>query len=112
MPYGRDVATCEPRQLGCRLVVVEVATILDDPPYLHVQTLDQVVGVDHAPHVRWEGEERNDVLPRTSLGSHDREIPGAAQPCTRALSETEWKVLWISSATKLTAYTKIVPSLR
>jgi len=36
----------------------------------------------------------------------------AALPCTQVLSETEWKVLWVSIATKPKAYPKITPTLK
>ena len=36
----------------------------------------------------------------------------AALPCTQVLSDTEWKVLWVSSAKKPTAYPKSAPTLR
>lgn len=39
-------------------------------------------------------------------------VDAAALPCTQVLSDTEWKVLWVSSAKKPTAYPKNVPTLR
>jgi hypothetical protein len=73
VPISRDVAQCQPDQLGGRIIRWEVPACLDDLAQPGVNALDGVGGVDHPPDVRREGEERNhrvccDVVCTCALG--------------------------------------------
>lgn len=57
-----------------------MASRLGDLGQLHVQALDGVGRVDHAPNVREEDEERRDVLPGPLPGSDDRRLLGSPEP--------------------------------
>ncbi len=62
------------KSLMAAFVGGEVPARLDDLAQLHVQALDGVGRVNHAPDVRREDEERRDVLPGSLPGSDDHRV--------------------------------------
>ena len=63
-----DVADRQPQQLDHRVIVGEVASILDDLAELEVQALDRVGRVDDLAEFGWEGQKRDEPLPRVLPG--------------------------------------------
>jgi hypothetical protein len=81
-----DVADGQPQQLDHRVVVGEMAPVLDDLPQLIVQRLAAVGGVDDLADLGRELQERDEPLPRVPPDPDRRRIP---LPPDRALEDVQ-----------------------
>jgi hypothetical protein len=63
LPVLRDVAQCQPDQLGSGLIAGEMSLVADRLAYRGVEAFDRVGGVDDFPHVGGKGEEGDHRLP-------------------------------------------------
>ena len=74
-PISGYVAQSEPDQLAGRFGGGEMAARFYDFTQLGVDALDRVRSVNHAPHRRWEREERNHIGPSaTPRSDYGREF--------------------------------------
>src|SRR6516225_10470266 len=83
-----DVADRQPQQLDDRVIVREVAPVLDDLAQLVVQALDRVRGVDDLPDLGRERQERGEPLPGALPGRDHARVAAAElhQPAPAARS--------------------------